>query len=158
MPTDHIELDRIDKVILELLQRDVTLSVGEIADQVPISKTACWRRIQNLIEDGVIDKRVALLDQEKVNLPLTAYISVRTNQHNQEWAKLFQEIVNDIPEVLEVYRMSGDLDYLIKAVVPDMKGYDALYKKLIKADLFDVSSSFVMEKMKHTTRLPLDHI
>jgi Lrp/AsnC family transcriptional regulator len=155
MSTDNIELDRIDKVILELLQRDATLSVGEIADQVPISKTACWRRIQNLVDDGVIDKRVALLDQEKVNLPLTAYISVRTNQHNQEWAKLFQDIVNDIPEVLEVYRMSGDLDYLIKAVVTDMPGYDRLYQKLIKANIFDVSSSFVMERMKFTTELPL---
>jgi Lrp/AsnC family transcriptional regulator len=148
-------LDRIDKSILEMLQRDVTLSVGEIADRVTVSRTACWRRIQNLLADGVIDKRVALLNQDKVNLPLTAYISVRTNQHNQEWARLFQEIVNQIPEILEVYRMSGDLDYLIKAAVTDMPGYDRLYQKLIKADIFDVSSSFVMERMKYTTELPL---
>ena len=92
-----------------------------------------------------------------MNLVLTVYISIRTNQHNNTWAEEFRQVVSDLPQVLEVNRMSGDLDYLIKAVVTDMKGYDQLYKKLIKADLFDVSSSFVMEKMKQTTLLPLDH-
>ena len=150
-----MSLDRTDKEILRLLQKDATLSVGEIADKVPVSKTACWRRIQNLLADGIIEKRVALLNQEKVNLPLTAYISVRTNRHNQQWAKTFHKIVAQIPEILEVYRMSGDLDYLIKATVTDMPGYDRLYQKLIKADIFDVSSSFVMERMKYTTELPL---
>jgi Lrp/AsnC family transcriptional regulator len=151
-------MDEIDQQILDLLQGDATLSVGDLADQVSISKSACWRRIQKLNETNVIDGRVTLLNQEKLNLPVTVYISIRTNQHNDEWAERFREVITDLPQILEVCRMSGDLDYLIKAVVPHMKGYDALYKKLIKADLFDVSSSFVMEKMKHTTRLPLDYI
>jgi Lrp/AsnC family transcriptional regulator len=151
-------MDEVDLQILDFLQDDATLSVGDLAEKVSVSKSACWRRIQKLNEANVIEGRVTLLNQEMLNLPVTVYISIRTNQHNDEWAEGFREVITDLPQILEVCRMSGDLDYLIKAVVPDMKGYDALYKKLIKADLFDVSSSFVMEKMKHTTRLPLDHI
>ena len=153
-----MQIDRIDTQILSLLQRDATLSVGEIADRVAVSKTACWRRIQVLEKNGVIRKRVALLEPTTLNLPLTVYISVRTNQHNDSWAENFQRVLADIPEVLEVCRMSGDLDYLIKAVVTDMPDYDRLYKKLIKANLSDVSSSFVMEQMKQTTELPLTHL
>lgn len=153
-----MSIDRIDKAILNLLQRDATLSVGQIAEQVAISKTACWRRIQQLDKSGVIRHRVALLDAGQLNLSLTVYIAVRTNQHNDAWAQQFQRVLADIPEVLEVCRTSGDLDYLIKAVVPDMPGYDRLYKKLIKADLSDVSASFVMEQMKSTTELPLDYL
>jgi len=151
-------MDKTDLQILDLLQDDATLSVGDLAVQVAVSKSACWRRIQKLNETNVIKGRVTLLNQEMLNLPVTVYISIRTNQHNDEWAERFRQVITELPQILEVSRMSGDLDYLIKAVVPDMKGYDALYKKLIKADLFDVSSSFVMEKMKHTTRLPLDHL
>jgi Lrp/AsnC family transcriptional regulator, cysteine-sensing transcriptional activator len=148
-------MDKLDKAILTLIQADATLSVGDLADKVGISKSACWRRLQKLESDGVIRERVALLNQEKVNLPLTVYISVRTNQHNDQWAKKFQQVAQEIPGLLEAYRMSGDLDYLIKAVVEDMPGYDRLYKELIKVDLFDVSSSFVMETLKQTTQLPL---
>ncbi|MAC48313.1 MAG: transcriptional regulator [Oceanospirillum sp.] len=151
-------MDRTDKAILELLQRDATLSVGQVAEKVNISKTACWRRMQQLEKQGVIEKRVALLNAEQVGLPLTVYISVCTNQHNAGWAQNFQRVTQNIPEILEVHRMSGDLDYMIKAVVSDMKGYDRLYKKLIDADLSDVSASFVMEEMKHTTELPLDQL
>ncbi len=144
-----------DRDILNLLQANASLSVGDIADQVGMSKSACWRRIQKMEQEGIIADRVTLLNQHEIGLPLTVYISVRTNQHNEKWASTFKEITGDLAEVLEVYRMSGDLDYLIKAVVSDMPGYDKLYKKLIKANLFDVSSSFVMETMKHTTKLPL---
>ena len=151
-------MDKQDKSILTLLQRDASLSVGEVASQVGISKSACWRRVQKLEHDGVIRERVALLAPVKVNLPLTVYISVRTNQHNDKWAAKFQKVTRSMPGVLEVYRMSGELDYLIKAVVEDMPGYDRLYKELIKADLYDVSSSFVMETMKQTTQLPLDYV
>jgi Lrp/AsnC family transcriptional regulator len=104
---------------------------------------------------GIIEKRVTLLNQRKLGLPLTVYVSVRTNQHNAQWSVRFKEVVESIPEVMEVHRMSGDLDYLIKAVVRDIDGYDRVYQALIKADLFDVSSSFVMETMKATTELPL---
>jgi len=153
-----VKLDKQDRYILELLQRDATLSVGEVAERVGVSKSACWRRIQKLEQEGVIRERVTLLNQEQVNLPLTVYISVRTNQHNEQWSAQFKQVVQDIPQVLEVFRMSGDLDYLIKAVVEDMPGYDRLYKRLIKANLNDVSSSFVMETMKHTTELPLEYL
>ncbi|NIB43915.1 Lrp/AsnC family transcriptional regulator [Pseudomaricurvus alkylphenolicus] len=153
-----IKVDRQDKAILALLQADASLSVAEVAEKVGVSKSACWRRMQKLEEAGVIRERVTLLNQDKVNLPLTVYVSVRTNQHNDRWAERFREVVEGVPEVLEVYRMSGDLDYLIKAVVTDMPGYDRLYKELIKADLFDVSSSFVMESMKQTTQLPLRYL
>jgi len=151
-------MDKFDKLILERIQVDSTPSVGDLAEQVGISKSACWRRLQKLEEEGVIRGRVALLNPEKVNLPLTAYISVKTNQHNDQWARKFQNVAQAIPGLLEAYRMSGDLDYLIKVVVEDMAGYDRLYKELIAADLFGVSSSFVMETLKYTTQLPLDRV
>ncbi|MCV6606271.1 MAG: Lrp/AsnC family transcriptional regulator, partial [Porticoccaceae bacterium] len=141
-------MDKFDKAILETLQRDATLSVAEIADRISLSKTACWRRIQKLESEGVVKSRVALLDQDKLNLSLSVFISIRTNRHNQEWFQEFRNVVSGIAEVLEVYRMSGELDYLVRAVVTDMAGFDKLYQELIKADLFDVSSSFVMETIK----------
>ncbi|MFC6634764.1 Lrp/AsnC family transcriptional regulator [Microbulbifer taiwanensis] len=152
------KLSNQDRQILDLLQRDATLSVGDIAERVGISKSACWRRIHKLEDEGVIRERVTLLNQDRVNLPLTVYIAIRTNQHNDQWAAQFSRVVQGVAEILEVHRMSGDLDYLVKAVVTDMPGYDRLYKELIKADLFDVSSSFVMETMKQTTRLPLKYV
>ncbi|MGS2724383.1 Lrp/AsnC family transcriptional regulator [Porticoccus sp. GXU_MW_L64] len=151
-------MDKFDKAILETLQRDATLSVAEIADRISLSKTACWRRIQKLESEGVVKSRVALLDQDKLNLSLSVFISIRTNHHNQAWFAEFKDVVSGIAEILEVYRMSGELDYLVRAVVTDMAGFDQLYQELIKADLFDVSSSFVMETIKHTTELPLNHL
>jgi Lrp/AsnC family transcriptional regulator len=150
---DH---DKTDLKILNALQQDATISVGEISEIVGTSKSACWRRMQKLEEAGYIKDRVTLLNQERVNLAITVYILVRTNRHNIEWAKKFQKVIDSIPQILEVARMSGELDYLVKAVVPDMKGYDALYNKMIEADLFDVSASFVLEQMKYTTVLPLE--
>ena len=150
-----MQIDGQEIVILSILQKDSSQSVGELADTVGMSKSACWRRLQKLEKEGVIRQRVALLDANALNLSLTVYISVRTNQHNDEWAATFQRATELIPGVLEVYRMSGDLDYLIKAVVADMPDYDRLYKQLIKADIYDVSSSFVMETLRHTTCLPL---
>jgi Lrp/AsnC family transcriptional regulator len=150
-------VDKYDRGILALMQADATLSVGDIAERIALSKTACWRRIQKLERQGVIRGRVTLLEPRAIDLGLTVYVSVRTNQHNDAWAEQFRRVIEGIPEVLEAYRMSGDLDYLLKAVVSDMDGYDRLYKQLIRADLFDVSSSFVMETFKQTTALPLDH-
>ena len=148
-------MDKQDLLLLRSIQQDSSLSTGELAEKVGMSKSACWRRLQKLTADGVIKKQVAILDAQKLNLPLTVYISIRTNEHNDNWASQFQEVTKKLPGILEVHRMSGDLDYLLKAVVEDMQGYDKLYKQLIKAELFDVSSSFVMETMKQTTELPL---
>lgn len=148
-------MDQHDRKLLSLLQRDARLSVSELAEAVSLSRTACWRRLRQLEKDGVIRERVALLDPGKLGLSLTTYILIRTNQHTEEWSRRFTELLADIPEVLEAHRMSGDVDYLLKAVVTDMAGYDRLYKKLIAAELFDVSSGFVMETLKSTTELPL---
>lgn len=148
-------MNRIDRVILSQLQADAALSVGELAEIVGISKSACWRRIKKLESEGVINKRVTLLNAAAVDLSLTVFISIRTNQHNEKWSKQFRAVVRDIPGILEVYRMGGELDYLIKAVVKDMPDYDTLYQQLIQANLFDVTSNFVMEEIKHTTELPI---
>lgn len=150
-----VHMDKIDRNILSRLQVDASLSVGDLADIVDISKSACWRRIQKLEASGVIRGRVTLLDAASLGLDLTVFISLRTNQHNEKWARQFRSVVENIPGVLEVHRMGGDVDYLIKAVVPDMPGYDRLYQQLIKADLFDVTASFVMETIKETSELPL---
>jgi Lrp/AsnC family transcriptional regulator len=146
-----------DRAILEALQKDSTVSVSKLAEQIGLSKSACWRRIQHLEEQGIIDARVALLDQRKIGLKLTVFTAIRTHQHTQKWFDRFEQMTMGIPNVMEVYRMSGDIDYLMRSVVPDMDMYDAMYKHMIqKVDLFDVSSSFSMETIKFTTALPLD--
>jgi Lrp/AsnC family transcriptional regulator len=148
-------LDNQDRQLLRLVQADAALSVGDLAERVALSKSACWRRLQKLEEAGVIRQRVTLLDPASVGLGLTVFITLRTNQHNADWAQRFNRIVQDVEGILEVYRLGGQLDYLLKAVVADMPGYDQLYQRLIEADLFDVSASFVMEEIKATTVLPL---
>jgi Lrp/AsnC family transcriptional regulator len=149
-------MDDVDFALLQILQEDATIKVAEIAQQVGLSPTPCWRRIQKLDEEGIIRKRVALLDPNKLNVGVTVFIAIRTNRHNAAWVKKFSAIINTIPEIVEFYRMSGDVDYLLRAVVPDIAGYDAVYKRLIeKIELDDVSSSFAMEQIKFTTALPL---
>lgn len=150
-------LDRIDRKILAILQVDSTIPVAEIGKRVGLSTTPCWRRIQKLEEEGVIQRRVALLDPKKVRAGVTVFVAIRTNQHAEEWLAKFAEAVNDLPEVVEFYRMSGEVDYLLRVVVPDIERYDAFYKKLIsRVALTDVSSSFAMEQIKFTTALPLE--
>jgi Lrp/AsnC family transcriptional regulator len=152
-------MDTLDQKILNLLQEDATLSVAEIGERVGLSTTPCWRRIQNLEKAGIIQGRVTLLDAEKLNVGVTVFVAIRTNQHSLEWLEKFAAAVSGIPEVVEFYRMSGDVDYLLRVVVPDIAGYDAVYKRLISAvDLSDVSSSFAMEKIKSTTALPLNYV
>ncbi len=152
-------MDRKDKAILIALQNDATLSVAELASQIGLSKSACWRRIQALEDQGVITARVTLLDQRKLGLELTVYSAIRTHQHTAGWFEGFSKMVTAMPNVMEVHRLSGDIDYLIRAVVPDMRSYDEMYKEMIsKVDLYDVSSSFSMEKIKSTTALPLDYL
>lgn len=152
-------MDMIDKKILACLQADATLPVGEIAERVGLSSTPCWRRIRNLEESGVIQSRVALLNPEKLNLGVTVFVGVKTSQHSYDWLERFASAVAEIDEVVEFYRMSGDIDYMLRIVVSDIAGYDAVYKRLIQsAELSDVSSAFAMERIKFTTALPLDYI
>ena len=148
-------IDTLDRKLLRALQRDSAEPISDLAERCGLSRSACSRRIARLAEAGVIERSVTLLSQSKLGLGLTVFIAIKTNQHNAAWSSQFQSVVEQLPGILEVHRLGGDIDYLVKAVVPDMPGYDALYQQLIKADLFDVSASFVMETMKHTTELPL---
>lgn len=151
-------MDPIDKKLLALLQEDATISIAELAGRVNLSNTPCWRRIQKLENQGVIKRRVAVLDREKLNLGLVAIVSIKTSHHSQKWLDRFVREISNVPEVVDFYRMAGDTDYLLRVVVPDIKAYDAVYKRLIKGiDIFDVSSAFVMEEVKSTTALPLTY-
>lgn len=134
------------------------MPVSQIAEQVGLSTSPCWRRIQKLDEDGVIRKRVALLDGNKLNVGVTVFVAIKTNRHETDWLEQFARAATEVPEVVELYRMSGDVDYLMKVVVPDIAAYDDVYKRLIAQVSFsDVSSYFAMEQMKYTTALPLDY-
>ena len=149
-------MDAIDKKILATLQEDASLSVAEIGQRVGLSSTPCWKRIQKLEADGVIQKRVALVDQVKIGLGITVFVSVETGDHSQEWLARFADTVSAMPEVMEFYRMAGDVDYMLRVVVADMQSYDAFYKRLIAAaPLKNVTSRFAMEKIKSVTALPV---
>jgi Lrp/AsnC family transcriptional regulator len=149
-------MDTIDRKILAVLQEDASLSVAEIGQRVGLSSTPCWKRIQRLEADGVILKRVALVDADKIGLGITVFVSVETNDHSGEWLNRFAEEVGAMPEVMEFYRMAGDVDYMLRVVVRDIQGYDAFYKRLIAAiPLKNVTSRFAMEKIKSTTVLPI---
>lgn len=151
-------MDATDKRILDLLQHDATLALGDIASRIHLSPTACWKRIAKLEKAGVIVRRVALLDPAQLNVGVTVFVAIKTSQHNAAWLERFAKVVEAIPEVVEFYRMSGDIDYLLRVVVPDIAGYDSVYKRLIRnTDLFDVSSGFAMEQLKYTTALPLTY-
>lgn len=149
-------LDATDRRILAQLQADAALSLAELADRVGLSPTPCWKRVRRLEADGVIRARVALLDPEAVGLGVTAFVAVKAGAHDEAWLTRFNEGVARIPEVVELYRMAGDTDYLLKVVCRDIAHYDRIYKRLIRvAPMGDVSSSFAMERMKATTILPL---
>lgn len=150
-------MDAIDRKILLTLQEDASLSVAEIGQRVGLSSTPCWKRIQRLEAEGVIQRRVAIVDQDKVGLGITVFVSVETDDHSQEWLNRFATLVSEMPEVMEFYRMAGDVDYMLRVVAADMQAYDAFYKRLIgKINLTDVSSAFAMGQIKYTTALPLD--
>lgn len=152
-------IDRLDLRILALLQEDASRPLAELADAVGLSTNACWRRVKRLEDEGVISRRVAILEPTKLDLGVTVFVTVRTNQHTEEWLTRFAEGVARIPEVVEFYRMSGEVDYMLKVIVSDIAHYDRVYKKLIKVtSLSDVSSSFAMEQLKYTTALPLSEI
>lgn len=149
-------MDAIDRKILAVVQEDASLSVAEIGQRVGLSSTPCWKRLQRLEADGVILKRVALVAPEKIGLGITVFVSVETGDHSNEWLKKFADTVSAMPEVMEFYRMAGDVDYMLRVVVADIAGYDTFYKKLIAAvPLKNVTSRFAMERIKSTTALPI---
>jgi Lrp/AsnC family transcriptional regulator len=151
-------MDAIDRKLLGILQQDAALSLDDLSERVGLSRNACWRRVKRLEDDGVIKARVTLLDANRINVGLTAFITLRATEHSAKWLEQFSKAARDIPEIVAVYRMTGDVDYLLQAVIPDVAAYDRLYKRLIgRITLADVSSSFVMEEIKATTVLPLDY-
>jgi Lrp/AsnC family transcriptional regulator len=150
-------LDEMDIKILRILQQDCTRSVADIGKEVGLSTTPCWRRIQKLEEAGIVQRRVAVLDASSVNAAVTVFVSIKTDQHSLTWLEKFHAAVIDFPEVVEFYRMSGEVDYLLRVVVPSIAAYDAFYKRLIsRIEISKVSSAFAMEQIKYTTALPLD--
>jgi Lrp/AsnC family transcriptional regulator len=154
-----VSMDKLDAKILDLLQHNGELTAVEIADRVGLSKTPCWRRIQKLREAGIIRRTVTLLDARALNVGTTVFVTLKTGNHSEAWFEKFVRAVRDIPEVTEIHRMSGDVDYLIRIVVPDIDAYDVVYKRLIAAvDFQDVSASFALETLKYTTALPLTYL
>src|SRR5207253_10578421 len=149
-------MDAIDRKILAVLQQDASLSVAEVGNGVGLSSTPCWKRIQKLEAEGVIQKRVAVVDPDKVGLAVSVFVAIETGDHSEEWLSRFADAVSAMPEVLEFYRMAGDVDYMLRVVVTDMQSYDVFYKKLIGAvPLKNVTSRFAMEKIKSVTALPV---
>ena len=156
---EKISLDSFDRQILDCLQVDADMPLAEVARKVGLSTTPCWRRINRLQEQGIIRARVALLDRKAVNAGVTVFVAVRTAQHSAQWLARFAKAIATFPEVMDCYRMSGEIDYLIRLALPDIEAYDAFYKRLIaKIELSDVTSMFAMEEIKSTTRLPLNYL
>jgi len=149
-------MDAIDRKILTLLQADADLSIAELAAKVNLSQTPCWKRIQRLEKDGIITGRVALVAPEKLGLGLTVFVSIETNDHSRAWLDRFATAVSAMPEVMDFYRVAGDVDYMLRVVVADMAAYDAFYKRLIETiPLKNVTSRFAMERIKATTAYPV---
>ena len=156
IPTMSVDFDNIDRKLLALLQQDASLSVDALAENVHLSRNACWRRIKRLEADGVVQKRVAIIDPSAVGLGLQVFVLIRTNDHSATWLKAFHKAVCEIPEIISAQRMTGDLDYVLRVRVADVPAYDRFYQRLIdKVQIADVSASFVMEEVKETTALPI---
>ncbi len=151
-----MRIDDFDRKILRCLQTDASQPIESIAEQIGLSRNACWRRIKTLEEAGIITGRIALVDPEKAGAGLSAFIMIRTNRHEPEWIDAFNKAVQDIPEIVGVYRTSGDIDYIVRARIADMADYDRIYQSLIrKVSLSDVSATFVMEDIKETNSVPI---
>lgn len=155
-----ISLDSTDKKIIDLLQQDADLSLAEIAQAVHLTTTPCWKRLKRMQDAGVVRKKVALLDADKLGLSFVAFALIKTSNHSNAWYQDFVAAVSSFPEVMEFYRMAGEYDYMLKVVVTDMPAYDFFYKKLVNsvAGISDVTSTFAMEKLKYTTQLPLTNL
>ncbi|AZI89807.1 Lrp/AsnC family transcriptional regulator [Kosakonia sp. CCTCC M2018092] len=156
--TEQGMLDKIDRKLLALLQQDCSLSLQALADAVNLTTTPCWKRLKKLEDDGILLRRVAVLDAEKLGLGLTAFVLIKTQHHSSDWYNRFVSEVTQLPEVLGFWRMAGEYDYLLRVQVADMKRYDDFYKKLVNSvpGLSDVTSSFAMEQIKYTTALPIE--
>lgn len=153
---ENLNLDATDRRILAILQEDATVAIADIAERVGLSATPCWKRIKRFEREGLIERRVAILNRDRLGLGVTVIVAIRTAKHSDEWLENFAKGVSQIPEVVEFYRMSGEIDYLLKVVARDIADYDRIYRKLTKvADLHDVSSSFAMQEIKSTTALPI---
>ena len=149
-------MDAIDIKLLELLQHNAELTIQELSKEVHLSTTPCWKRINQLKSNGYINKTVSLVDRKRVGAKVTAMVSIKVNNHNQERISIFAKTIQDIPEVIECYRMSGETDYLLKVVVSDIESYDTFYKNLIeKVQFLKVTSNFAIEEIKSTTEIPL---
>ncbi|HUC49459.1 MAG TPA: Lrp/AsnC family transcriptional regulator [Xanthobacteraceae bacterium] len=152
-------MDAIDRKILDILQADATVPVATIADRVGLSAAPCWRRIKRMEDEGVIKGRVALVDRRKANVPMTLFVSVRTTRHAGQWLEDFRRVISDIPEIVEAWRLTGEVDYLLRIVVPDVDTYDVVYKRLInRLEFADISSAIAMEELKYTTAIPTDYL
>lgn len=152
-----MDMDEIDRLLLEILQEDATLSIAQMAERVGLSPTPCWRRIQKLEAGGVITRRVAIVDPVRVGVGLSVLVSLEAGEHTPEWLERFSAGIAQMPEAMEVYRMAGDVDYMLRVAVADMAEYDAFYKRLIAvAPMKNVTSRFAMERMKHATAFPLN--
>ncbi|WP_434359503.1 Lrp/AsnC family transcriptional regulator [Parasalinivibrio latis] len=152
-----INLDKTDRLLLGMLQKDATLSLADLAEAVNLTTTPCWKRLKRLEESGVLRQRVALLDPEKVGVAFTAFVQIKTSDHSEKWYRQFSETVEDFAEVMEFYRMAGEYDYMMKVQVEDMGAFDRFYKKLVNSieGLTNVTSTFAMESLKYTTALPV---
>ncbi len=147
----------IDRKIVAELMRDATLPIAAIGEKVGLSQTPCWKRIQRLNDSGVLTARVALADPEKLGFGLTVFVGIEAPDHSAEWRAAFQKAIESLPQIMESYRMAGEMDYLLRVAVPDMAAFDALYKRLTDAvPIKNVTSHFAMERMKFTTAYPVD--
>ncbi|MEK1906284.1 MAG: Lrp/AsnC family transcriptional regulator [Pseudomonas sp.] len=148
-------LDQRDRTLLDLLQQDAAMPIADLAERTALSVSACWRRVKRMEEEGLISRRVALVDRRKANVPTTVFVGVRTARHSMDWLESFRSAIADIPEIVEAYRMTGEIDYLLRLIVPDVQAYDAVYKQLIsRLDFTDISSFIAMEELKFTTAIP----
>lgn len=152
-----MELDPIDRQLLAMLQANGNVSLNELAEAVNLTTTPCWKRLKKLEESGIIKKRVALLDADKLGLSFIAFVMIKTNDHSHEWYRRFVQVVEEFPEVMEFYRMAGEYDYMMKVLAKDMKNFDEFYKKLVNSidGINNVTSTFAMESLKYTTELPV---
>ncbi|PJE36321.1 ArsR family transcriptional regulator [Pseudooceanicola lipolyticus] len=152
-------IDDRDRKLLALLQEDAELPVNDMAERVALSVSACWRRIRRLTSDGYILRRVAILDRRKMQVPTTMYVTIRTSDHSSNWLENFRAAVADVPEIVETYRLTGNIDYLLKVILPDVEHWDIIYKRLVsRVNFFDVSSYISMEEVKSTGQIPTNFV